>query len=177
MQGVKDSSPICIVDGCNFLSRAKGYCSKHYAKMWKTGTLERIAGTPEGNRRLREGAKSRISELRKIDPTPDIRKGQHGTLALKKYHQIRNDAKKAGYDWDLSPLEVYYLFTAPCHYCGVESNWPLGRNGIDRVNTTVGYFKNNVVTACQTCNMAKGTKTFEELLVWCKRFATKNGIM
>jgi hypothetical protein len=145
-------------------------------KMKTTGTLARIVGTDAWLERKRQQNRSRMTEVGLIDPTPDRRRGQDGRLAVKVCAQIRHDAKKAGYDWALSQMDVYELFIAPCTYCGVESGWPPKRNGIDRIDSSKGYVAGNVVTSCRTCNMAKGTGTFEELLVWAKRFALKNGL-
>lgn len=116
-----------------------------------------------------------MSELRKIDSTIDTRKGQRGSYAGKVAAQIMRGAKKNGYEWGLSPVEVYKLFTASCVYCGVESGWPKTRNGIDRVDSKVGYLPGNCVTSCRMCNTAKGDKTVEEFMVWGRRFCEKNG--
>ncbi len=60
----------------------------------------------------------------------------------------------------------------PCVYCGVrESSFVTDRrdgtttlkyNGLDRIDSSLGYRKNNVVTACSQCNIAKGEMPTEE---------------
>ena len=175
MYGVKGSSPQCKAPNCTLVSRAGGYCATHYVRLKRYGTLERIAGTPSHRAKKLKWGAQHLSEVTKIDKTPDTRKGQKGYLAPKICSQIKHDAIKHGYEWDLTPLQVYLFFIAPCSYCGEESGWPKSRNGIDRVDTSIGYFVSNCVTACRCCNFAKGVKTHEEFMAWGRRFAQHNG--
>ena len=64
------------------------------------------------------------------------------------------------------------MIKKPCVYCGVlESSFVTDRrdgvtmlkyNGLDRVDSSLGYRKHNVVAACSQCNIAKGEMTTEE---------------
>lgn len=110
------------------------------------------------------------SPLTLIDDTPDLRKGQSGSLAAKTVASIRFDAKKAGYKWELDDLFVFELIRKDCAYCGAPSLWPKGRNGIDRVNAEIGYLQNNCVSCCKVCNRAKYNQTVKEFVEWGKRF-------
>jgi hypothetical protein len=165
----------CVAPDCTNTPKAKGYCVKHYAKIRRTGTLDRVVGTDKWRENLvRSHAHSR-SEIRKLDSAIDTRKGQRGSLGSKIASTIKADAIKAGYVWELHPIEVYRLFVADCVYCGARSGWPEARNGIDRVDSTVGYISYNCVTACSMCNRAKGDKTVQQFMEWAKRLCTKNG--
>lgn len=72
----------------------------------------------------------------------------------------------------LSFDEFMEAIKKPCVYCGVkESSFVTDRrdgtttlkyNGLDRVDSSLGYRENNVVTACSQCNIAKGEMTTEE---------------
>lgn len=66
----------------------------------------------------------------------------------------RHNAAKRRLCFDLTIDEVARLVRSPCVFCG---NVPLDtqRNGIDRVDSTLGYFRNNVQPCCKTCNRMK----------------------
>lgn len=104
-----------------------------------------------------------------IDKTKDKRKNQTGYLAPKVVCSIKHDAIKAGYKWALEDSFVFYLIIADCTYCGAKSNWPSGRNGIDRVDSKLDYEPNNCVTCCKLCNRAKSDLTVEEFKIWIRK--------
>lgn len=71
-----------------------------------------------------------------------------------------------------------------CNYCGlVESNFATDRNskgnktsdiiikynGIDRLNSNLGYTKQNSVPCCKFCNIAKNTMTEKDFMDFIKR--------
>jgi hypothetical protein len=62
-----------------------------------------------------------------------------------------------------------------CYYCGQEPTITSGykewhpkvfSNGLDRVDSSVGYFDDNIVACCKYCNVAKLDRTKEEFLEW-----------
>ena len=169
MRGVKNSSSACSAPSCRKRSRAKRLCVKHYAKLRKTGTLETVVGTDAWRARLKTSHAHLRSELSQIDNIEDRRRGQRGSLAAKIASQIKTDAVKAGYFWALTPVETYRLFIGACVYCGAESKWPSGRNGIDRVDSSIGYVPSNCVSSCSHCNRAKGARSVEEFKAWAAR--------
>ena len=84
---------------------------------------------------------------------------------------------------------------SPCHYCGLEwskeiqdrrnetikdglfSDVVVKCNGIDRIDSEVGYTSKNTVPCCKYCNTAKNTMTQQEFKRWIVRvyenFATR----
>lgn len=42
-------------------------------------------------------------------------------------------------------------------------------NGIDRIDSEVGYTKENTVPCCKYCNTAKNTMSYNEFIEWIKR--------
>ena len=42
-------------------------------------------------------------------------------------------------------------------------------NGIDRIDSNIGYTKENSVSCCKFCNTAKSTMSRDEFLKWIKK--------
>jgi len=86
------------------------------------------------------------------------------------YREYVNKAKTRSIDFNLSLEECYNLFKSDCTYCGLEpSNKRTRENGvevkyqgIDRVDNSIGYERNNVVPCCKYCNSFKLDRTVEE---------------
>ena len=160
---------VCSVAGCTNAKRARGFCVKHYAK-WRKYRSPTYSMTKEFVRsRLRDGHAKYRSPLTLLAPKKDTRKGQRGSLVTKLVSRIKCDAIKVGHIWELSQLDTYKLISSACVYCG-HNPWPAGRNGIDRVDSTGEYTKNNCVSACAMCNRAKNDKTLAEFFEWAERF-------
>jgi hypothetical protein len=80
-------------------------------------------------------------------------------------------------DFNISESDFIELLSKPCHYCGIgPSNIKKTKyckegftySGIDRVNSSIGYNKENCVPCCDKCNKAKLAMTKEEFLEWVK---------
>ena len=79
------------------------------------------------------------------------------------------------------------LSKSKCHYCGLDfsksiedrnsesktkkkiSDVVLKINGIDRLDSSKGYTKDNVVPCCKYCNNAKAEMTKKQFLEWIKK--------
>jgi hypothetical protein len=113
------------------------------------------------------------------------------------------DARRRGHAFALTDAEVRTLATGQCHYCGVP---PFRRrmgtlrgahgttittlehgaficNGIDRIDSKIGYVRGNVVSCCRDCNIAKSTlssKAFLALVLriynWSLRSAVQENV-
>ena len=85
-------------------------------------------------------------------------------------------AKVRGFDFDLTDKEFDDLIYGNCFYCGVKPSEYLSdkkfnktdeifeRNGIDRINPSLGYSKDNTVSCCAICNMMKMDLDFKSFL-------------
>lgn len=76
-----------------------------------------------------------------------------------RYTLFTSQAKYRGIDCELDLNTYNELINEPCYYCGTEEH-----NGIDRLNSNLGYIKENVVPCCSTCNYGKNTLSPEEFL-------------
>ena len=89
----------------------------------------------------------------------------------------KRHAKGRGFSWELSFDDVSNIINKPCHYCGIPpSNNKITKNcagflysGIDRIDSSKDYKKDNVVPCCSVCNVAKRDMSKTDFLSWVKR--------
>lgn len=102
----------------------------------------------------------------------------------------RNRAARKGWAWELTDEEFFAKVSENCYYCGscplsdtrtINSNgrqhgdWHFLYNGLDRVDSALGYLRSNVVTCCRTCNLAKREMPQSEFVAWLKRLLQSGG--
>ena len=87
-------------------------------------------------------------------------------------------ARKRKLEWALTEQEFFGLVEGTCYFCGCppsmvkKSRWKSGNfahNGIDRLNNSEGYTKENCVSCCSICNHAKHILSETEFLNWIVR--------
>ncbi len=91
----------------------------------------------------------------------------------KLYYKYSLSARRRGISFKIS-RSVFRRFTSsPCYYCGVFPEYitksgqgAYTYNGIDRIDPSRGYKKDNLVTCCYKCNMAKGSMTQKQFIDW-----------
>lgn len=80
--------------------------------------------------------------------------------------------------FELTYEEFSKVIVEPCYYCGSElSNLKITKNckegfkynGIDRIDSSVGYREDNVVACCSMCNTAKSNLSQQEFLQWVNK--------
>jgi hypothetical protein len=84
----------------------------------------------------------------------------------------RSRAKRQGLVFEFTDVDFKALIMQACHYCGLAAS-PL--NGLDRVDSDLGYSYDNVVPACRQCNISKNNYTVAEFLSWAERVVNHNG--
>lgn len=103
-------------------------------------------------------------------------------------------AKRKKYLWELNQELFEELIFDNCFYCGIspskvyngritlankenilserqkwkEEGW-IKFNGVDRMNNSIGYTRNNSVSCCYNCNQAKLDRTMDEFMHWVER--------
>ena len=95
----------------------------------------------------------------------DKRKPLHHAEYTKLYWHYKQAAKARSIKFSLSRDEFIAFTKQDCVYCGSKpsnawkSEYPdrpdLMYNGIDRIDSSQGYFKANAVACCKKCNYAK----------------------
>jgi len=95
------------------------------------------------------------------------------------YTRYKSDAKRKGYDWELSPEEFIPMLKERCHYCGVAPNRSHSSrtgdtvlyNGVDRKDSDKGYTSDNTVTSCYICNRGKNNMDYKDYMNYLDRLS------
>jgi hypothetical protein len=79
-----------------------------------------------------------------------------------------NEAKRRGLEFSIPLKEYSAILSKGCYYCAAD----IGRNkgvGLDRLDNSKGYVKDNVVSCCTACNLGRNNNfTPEEWTVMIK---------
>jgi hypothetical protein len=87
----------------------------------------------------------------------------------------KQSALKRGIDFDLSIDEFLNLINGSCHYCGKSPmikilaprlNGYILCNGVDRLDSSLGYKLDNCVPCCKRCNQGKNNMSLTEFKSW-----------
>lgn len=149
----------------NYLPSNEKECSlcKQYLPLEK---FSKVAGTYDGHMARCKECDKKISQDYKLNNEELIkekRKKRSVTVEYKinsRYKGYRERHKeKFNFDIPVSIDEVTEIIIKPCFYCG-EMDIPV--NGLDRVDNTKGYEKDNVVSCCRRCNTMKLDLTVDE---------------
>lgn len=94
-------------------------------------------------------------------------------------NRMKHDAIRRNLSWELSDTFVQELITQPCYYCGGSPSQIAGNhggrngtfiyNGIDRIDSSIGYVPDNTVPCCKRCNYAKHEMNVQEFKDWVRR--------
>jgi len=85
----------------------------------------------------------------------------------RRFNIYKHDAKKRNYCFELSFNEFMELWQVRCKYCGVD----IKTIGVDRIDNSIGYTKENIVPCCRECNRMKGKLSTKEFIYKCKLIA------
>ncbi len=96
------------------------------------------------------------------------------------YSTYKRGAVTRGLEFSI-PFEYFNeLISQVCVYCGCEGTirrhgaYSFVGNGVDRIDSSLGYTFENTTTACSVCNMMKRTMTSEDFLEHCRKVADFN---
>jgi hypothetical protein len=79
-------------------------------------------------------------------------------LNTRAYEIYKYSAKKRNLEFSISLEQLTQLVKGKCYYCDFEPRKYVDgiRNGIDRIDSSIGYTVKNTLSCCSTCNMMKG---------------------
>ena len=98
------------------------------------------------------------------------------------------NAKRRGYDFNLTEEQFKEMTQKDCYYCGAKPNQFFKQkyhnnyrkfngdfiyNGLDRIDSNKGYTIDNIVPCCSICNYAKHNLTLQEFQDWIEKVYNK----
>ncbi len=164
---VKNLGLLCPNKGYTWLFKCDcGKDFKTYAFRVKAG-LVKSCGCLRSENALKQG------RLRRVP----------GLGALTQYfHVYRIRAIKREIPFAISREDFAKITSKPCVYCGqpprqvvrfyshkTDCRSTCFANGIDRLDSSIGYIAGNVVPCCTKCNQAKNTMTVAEFRAWIEK--------
>jgi hypothetical protein len=82
-----------------------------------------------------------------------------------RYSTYKRGATKRGFTFTITMDEFMSLWGQNCFYCGDQVKGV----GLDRVDSSIGYEKGNVVSCCNRCNRMKLTSTYKAFIEQCRK--------
>jgi len=86
-----------------------------------------------------------------------------------RFSMYRNGARIRSLEFGITMEQFLTFWGKPCHYCGKE----IELIGLDRVDSSIGYVMENIVSCCSQCNFAKSASTKAMFIEMCRRVASR----
>lgn len=109
------------------------------------------------------------------------------STAKQHYQRYKRSAEVMGREFSLSSDQFHSVSSGRCFYCGQEAQEFQAKsmgskvssgyiaNGLDRINSSIGYTIDNVVACCFKCNAAKSDMLQSEFIGMCLNVARIHG--
>lgn len=121
-------------------------------------------------------------KLNRIRKAIDANRLPYGECAFNKlYRDYQTHSKNRKLIFNIDKDTFRKIVTNKCKYCGIEPstrkdygnkqviNGAFYYNGIDRIDSNLGYINGNVIPCCKVCNYAKRNMSVFEFTQWLKR--------
>lgn len=82
-----------------------------------------------------------------------------------RYLSYKKGSRERGFIFTITLDEFIKFWNKDCFYCGDK----IEGIGLDRVDNSIGYDINNVVSCCTTCNTMKMAETYDSFIKQCKK--------
>jgi len=131
---------------------------------------------------VQDGVEGRhCSECGEWTPLPKMTARGRGRVCMlckrKKPRQmfsiLRSKARYRGLSWGLSYKDLMGFWGRSCFYCETE----IETVGLDRLDSSEGYKRDNLVPCCGACNRGKGDQSREDFLDRCRRVADRASVL
>ena len=129
----------------NNYDKVATYWIESRAKSIEENTEEYLKKNAENAKNWREANPEKVKEINK----------QSSENINCHYKNYRLSAESRRLEFPFTKEEFILIVSLPCYYCGIIQ--PKGFNGIDRLDSTIGYSLDNCRSCCEMCNMMKGT--------------------
>ena len=115
--------------------------------------------------------------LRSAIAESNIRRRKPNSAFKNLLGRYKRTARKKGLEFSLTDEQFRTLTSSPCHWTGrlpsrkvttICHHDTYAYNGIDRLDSSLGYTMDNCVSSCFEANSAKSTLSVEEFLKLCQ---------
>jgi hypothetical protein len=120
------------------------YCINHRKKLIENDIENYLEHNAENMQKWREANPEKAA----------LMKEQKNNNIDYSYLNYKRNAELKQLVFEFTKEEFITLVKLPCNYCGIMQE--KGFNGIDRVDSTIGYIMDNCVSCCAMCNFMKG---------------------
>ena len=118
-----------------------------------------------------------------------LERGRAASKAL--FNNRKNQAKYRNLQWSID-FESFLQYTSSnCHYCGTQpscsthfGNSGLKRyngayiyNGLDRIDSSLGYIEGNIVPCCASCNRMKMDLKYDTFIALVLKISSIHGVV
>jgi len=86
------------------------------------------------------------------------------------YRSYKSHAQRRNKLFEITEIEFAKIITKPCTYCGESDE----RIGVDRIDNTVGYTKENSTPCCKMCNYMKNKYSVTDFLSHIRKIYIHN---
>ncbi len=140
------------------------------------GTVREVrAGNLAGGQSVSCGCLTREKTSERAVKRNTLRRAENPALnAL--YTLYRRGADKRNLPFQFSPETFEQITSKHCYFCGCPPLQKITRrgriyiyNGVDRLDSRLGYTEENSVPSCVNCNRAKWCRTESEFYSWLRR--------
>ncbi len=151
------------------IDKIYNYLLLNNAEIWTDFNIKLKSGNFSTLLNSNKGRKSDIGKK-----YPDNYGLIQGSYAVKVWNKVKgvckNTCKINNLEFNLDSLTAFETYIlGVCNYCGLKPQFPHTRNGIDRVDSNVGYIESNCVPCCKFCNWSKNDYTLDEFKEWVIR--------
>jgi hypothetical protein len=96
---------------------------------------------------------------KKVRSDKGVNRVKYDSTLPKKHIRYLKGAASRGLEFKLNAEQTTHLFNMPCIYCDESIS-----NGIDRIDSNIGYIEGNVQPCCYNCNMMKRSMTHTQFI-------------
>lgn len=153
------------------------YVTGHMHQCKDCRYLKRIKRIEQDRKNINSYNRKRYRRKLEKDPGYEARRKRnyHSTL-IGKINDWKRGAIQRGIAWELDEKD-FDAMPLICHYTKRELTFEVGHYNslsLDRIDSTKGYTKDNVVFCCKIVNMMKLDIDVKDFINWCKIIAANN---
>jgi hypothetical protein len=138
------------------------YCIQHRKKLIEEDNDKYHADNAETMKKWRDAHPEKVQEINE-------KKSKNIDYAYTNYKRC---AIVKQLSFEITQEDFITLVKLPCDYCGIIQE--KGFNGIDRIDSTIGYINDNCVSCCAMCNFMKGCLDKDIFIERVEHIATYN---